>query len=175
MILARLAAILLLLSACAPTPLAVPPEPKRWAMGSYPIELRVSSALDSCQAASVSAGVAWLESRTGRDLFTPVTVPPTDPAILGIPVEGVVSIAPATALSLPETVGETQLRLYTGTSLIHSASLEIVNCSPGVVAHELLHALGLDHSSDPDGLMFAIARGGWRLSESELSAISAIP
>ena len=157
------------LCACTPQPPTTPVEPLHWRSGAYPIELRVSSALDSCEAASVLAAVTWLEARTDRDLFAPITVPPTDPAVIGLAVEGVISIAPAERLSTPRTAGETRRPVYVGTRVIHSATIDVSVCSPGVVAHELGHGLGLDHVDDADRLMFPVILGGWGLSDGELA------
>lgn len=156
-------------------PATTPLEPLHWRADAYPIELRVSSAMDRCQLASVVAAVTWLEARAARDLFAPLAVPPTDPAVLGLMVEGVMSIAPAAGLSTPRTVGETRRPVYEGTRVIHSATIDVTGCSPWVVAHELGHALGLDHvDNDAQRLMFPIALGGWELSDREVAQLGGV-
>lgn len=167
----RLPLLALLLTSCA-RPAPAPVEPMHWQQDAYPIELRVSSSLDACQAASVVAAVSWLESRTGRDLFEPHTVGPHDLAVLGLWVEGVVSIAPTPALARPGRVGEAMRTLYPHTRTLHSVTIEVVGCSPWVIAHELGHSLGLDHVADSGALMFPVALGGWQLSDDEIARLA---
>ena len=163
-VLAALWAILVALALCChgcfadPPAVRKPPTMQPWPAGSYPIELRLSTALDDCQRASVVAASAWWEARVGMSLFDVRIVGPDDPAALGIPVRRVIGVVPADALSTPQTVGEAEAWIRSGDLV--SVTVRLVGCSPRVASHEIGHALRAEHgtTSDADSLRGRVRR-----------------
>ncbi len=130
-----------------------------------PIELRVSAALDSECRDTVISAVTWLEREAGRDLFIPVVVPPDDAAVQGYPTPGVVGVTTEAALLPRNTLGQATRFLRRRTPFyVGAAFVEVRVCSAWVLAHELGHAVGLDHNPSARGVMHAAAEGGWELS-----------
>lgn len=169
----RVLAWLALLCACAPPP-ARPTTVRPWPPGSYPLDLRLSLALDACQRSAVHAAAEWWETLAGADLFAPRDVSELDPAVLGIPGHRVVSVAPAEALSRPATVGEARPWRSGLTHELIAVEVFLVGCSPRVAAHELGHALGLPHSDDPLALMAPVHNvDSWAVSLDELRLVGA--
>lgn len=68
----------------------------------------------------------------------------------------------------PGASGDTYPRMYAkDRNWMHDASIRLRRCTTNVVAHEIGHALGLDHDPDPDNLMYWIAQGGLGLTRGQ--------
>jgi hypothetical protein len=141
----------LLASGCAGylRPPAAPP--RSW--DELPVGLAISSELDRCQIDTVLAAVALLESRVGRGrLFEVRVVGPDHLAVNGLPGWHTVGVS-AGPLGDPETLDEAHIHIDPSDGRIHSVDVRLGPCSLRAYAHELGHALGLDHASLEGNLM----------------------
>lgn len=163
----RAIALCLLLVGCAH---AVRPEPVptlRWA--SPVANVVASDDMSPTCRASVLAAVSFFRG-LGRDM-TLTFVDADHPSIILEPREGEISIR-AGFTSDPKAAGQTSA--YTlGNGMIGRAEIVLSDCDPFVSAHELAHAMGLEHSDSRSNLMwFSTEKRQWGLTREQLTWIT---
>lgn len=146
---------------------------EHWVPTDFPLDIRMNSNLSVCQREAVKDAAAFWETKLHRKLFYIRVVSPLDPVILGIPKYKAISISSVEGFDNPNHGGMTKPTYFTGTDLLYSAEIEILNCNKRMVAHELGHALGLSHSENNKSLMYYLHYDNsfWGVSEDELNQV----
>jgi hypothetical protein len=120
--------------------------PRHWADLDRPVKVLVSQDMTPVCHEATEEALSWWEEQV--DYLEVEWVPGYDPAVIGVPHVGEIGINHG-ALS-PGIGGLTQWDTYGHTGYMVSASVTIADCKPLIVAHEIGHALGLDHNVDHD-------------------------
>lgn len=142
------------------------PEPVPTLKWAHPVANVVASddVSPMCRAA-IMASVALFRG-LGRDM-TLTFVDPDHPSLILEPREGEISVR-AGFTSDPKAAGQTSA--YTlGNGLIGRAEIVLSECDPFVSAHELAHAMGLEHSPSNANLMwFSTEKRQWGLTREQI-------
>jgi hypothetical protein len=161
-------------SSCAHAPeLPYTPRPMgQWPDAAYPLEVRLSPTLTTCEVAGVRAAAEWWDSMAGRRLFVVGPAGRTDAPLLGLPAYGQVEVTTG-AMVRPDVLDETTVTHVAGSGLaMHSAALTVQGCSVQAFAHELGHALGLSHREQSGALMQMVHDpDAWGLTAGELAIV----
>lgn len=145
----------LILSACG---LTTTEQYARWLPTQRPIELRLDAAMDDVCVEAVDVALDYWRDN-GVDYLAP-----TSGTVDGSREFGLVTVEQA-ELS-PGEVGYTN-RARLADMMLY-ARVRLDSCDPLTVAHELGHAIGLNHNPRSGTVMyFAIGSSGWELDDDE--------
>lgn len=160
------AALVVIVATCQPAPSA--PTGPHWCWPERPVHVFVSSDLPvQCQQAVCDA-VEWWRSR-GVDYLT-CAVSPALGMVRNVPTMRIINVFE----HHDGDAGRTFISRVTQ-QCIAASQMEIAvdRCQPGMntAAHELGHALGLEHVSDMHNLMYFSTVGGWGLDKTQLDHV----
>lgn len=162
-------------------PEPTPPEPipemtLRWQVGVLPVDVLASSNLSGCQFNAIEVGAEQWENEVGAELFHIAPVSADHDAFDGAAPEG--TIAAESASLKPPTVGLATI-WHSPDRIIRSVRVQLdeengCDLVDRVAAHELGHALGLEHAAHPDCLLYmSVVEGPWRIHDYEIEWIRA--
>jgi hypothetical protein len=136
-----------------------------WRPSSAPLEVVVVGQASDAQIEALVAGAERWHARLGTDVIHVVIAPDAEPRCGRVEV----SFVPLRGLANGST-----LRGRCSASIVLQGDLSATYL-PVVAAHELGHALGLDHDAEPESLMYTSApRDGGHITSAAAAYVSAL-